>query len=115
MWRNYAVKAKKYTVTKSLRFTPEEWARVVAELRGRKWSAAVRALLLHAELPQPTVRVRCVMSAKDANKIMLLAGLANNLNQLARAANTAALNGQRVDVLMALMKIERGVQGLYDL
>lgn len=52
------------------------------------------------------------MSAKDAKMTLLLAGVGNNLNQLARAANVAALRGQRIDVLSRLIAIQREVEKL---
>ena len=103
------MRPKAYVITKSVRFTPEEWATVAAHLSGRKWSAFVRALLLDEDLPRPTTPVRRAMSAKDAKMVLILAGMANNLNQLARAANTAALRGQRIDVLTRLIEIQREV------
>lgn len=109
------MKAKRYTIVRSLRLTPEEWGQIQAKYGGRKWSATVRALLLETTLPpQPTNSGRRPMSAKDARMTLLLAGVANNLNQLARAANTAALRGQRINILTTLIEIERGVKRLHD-
>jgi hypothetical protein len=52
------------------------------------------------------------MSAKDARLVLILAGIGNNLNQLARAANTAALRGQRIDILSRLLEIQRQMEGV---
>ncbi len=52
------------------------------------------------------------MSVKDARLVLIIAGIGNNLNQLARAANTAALRGQRIDLLTRLIEIQRMVDGI---
>lgn len=109
-------KAKVYIVVRSLRFTAEEWAAVLAKLAGRKWSDFARAATLGVAMPEPTTRVRRrPMSAKDARLVLILAGIGNNLNQLARAANTAALRGQRIDLLARLIEIQRMVEGIIKL
>ena len=107
------MKAKRYTIVRSLRLTPEEWGQIQAKYGGRKWSATVRALLLETTLPpQPTARGRRPMNAKDAKMTLILAGVANNLNQMARACNRAVLIGQRIDVLSRLIAIQREVERL---
>ncbi len=52
------------------------------------------------------------ISAGDVAAFVRMAGIANNLNQLAHTANTAALNGQRIDVFTTLLEIKRQVEDL---
>jgi len=108
------VKPRKYTVTRSLRFTPEEWTSINGKLGGRKWSPTARALLLGdvTAIPPPTAPARRPMSARDARLTLILAGVGNNLNQLAHATNRAALSGQRIDVLTRLLAIQREMERL---
>ena len=106
------MKTKNYIITKSLRFTREEWAIVGPKLSGRKWSASVRALLLGIELPVSKVRGRKPMSERDAAFALALIAIENNLNQLAHAANKAVLAGERIEVKAMLVGLLRRVQEL---
>jgi hypothetical protein len=96
-------------VTKSLRFSAEEWATVNEKVAGRDFSSVVRAILLTQEIPEPKhlVRreiVRRQMSAYEAEKIRHIAYFGSNLNQLARAANQGKGFAQ---VYPALLSLER--------
>lgn len=83
------MKTKRYTVTKSLRFTPEEWADIESKLGGRKWSATVRALLFNTPLPSPPKAIRRrPMNAKEAKMTLILAGMANNLSHETQRQHT---------------------------
>lgn len=104
------------TITRSLRFTPEEWETVSAKLAGRDFSAVTRALLLDTELPQPQVApkreiIRKRMTEAEAAKIRQLAWIGNNLNQIARAANSGTF---APTVIQQLVSLEREVRRLSD-
>lgn len=105
-------------VTRSLRFTAEEWATVSGKLAGRDFSAVARALLLGSEIPEPksqrkpTVIVeRRRMTEAEAERNRQLAWVGNNLNQLARQANTTR---NALPVLASLVSIEREIRRLAD-
>ena len=107
------MRAKKYIITKSLRFTQAEWDHVASKIVGRKWSAAGRALLLDVVtvLPPPTVPSRRRMSEAEARLTTIEAGIENNLNQLAKAVHIAGLEGERIEVLATLVEIQRQLKG----
>lgn len=66
--------------------------------------------------PAPQKRQRIgKASAADPKLMMQLAGMGNNLNQIARTVNSGLLTGQSVDgmaVLIALMNIEQQIKRL---
>lgn len=66
--------------------------------------------------PAPQKRQRIgKASAADPKLMMQLAGIGNNMNQIARAVNSAALQGQSVDstsILISLMNIEQQIKRL---
>lgn len=81
----------------SLRLTPDERARLVAESAGAPLGAFIKAKLLGGPPPKPVRRLRGARPLADtaalAQALALLgrARLANNLNQLAHLANIGAL------------------------
>jgi len=102
------------TITRSLRFTAQEWADVETKLGGRDFSAVARALLLGAEIPEPkagrkpAVKIeRRRMTEAEAERNRQLNWIGNNLNQLAKLANTRR---DAVSVLSALVSLEREVR-----
>lgn len=106
----------KRAVTRSLRFTADEWATVGAKLAGRDFSAVARALLLETAIPEPRVKVvrevvRRRMTEAEAAKTRQMAWIGNNLNQLAKLANTRR---DAFAVLGELVSIEREVRRLAD-
>ena len=104
------------TLTRSLRFTPDEWTRVAAKLAERDFSAVVRALLLEQPIPEPKVAVRREvvrkrMSEAEAKQVQQLAWIGNNLNQIARSVNRGAGAPQ---ILGALVSLEREARRIAD-
>lgn len=102
------------TITRSLRFTAQEWDDVEKKLGGRDFSAVARALLLGAEIPEPkagrkpAVKIeRRRMTEAEAERNRQLNWIGNNLNQLAKLANTRR---DAVSVLSALVSLEREVR-----
>jgi hypothetical protein len=90
-----------------VRFKPSELSEAKRLAEGRSLSAIVRASLLG--LPEPKVRPgpkpAAPMTAYDRAKIAQLAWFGNNLNQLARAANSKQQDGTLL--LLALLRLER--------
>lgn len=102
------------TVTRSLRFTTDEWALVSAKMAGRDFSAVARALLLSEPIPEPKLKVRREivrrrMTEAEAKQVQQLAWIGNNLNQIARSVNQGALQ-----VLGALISLEREARRIAD-
>lgn len=88
------------------------------KLAGRDFSAVARALLLDAEIPEPrngrkpTVQIeRRRMTEAEAVRNRELNWIGNNLNQMAKVANT---NRNALPVLAALVSLEREVRRLAD-
>lgn len=79
----------------SLRLTFEERARLESEARGMSLSAYIHWRLFNADQPPPRQRGKVPVKDQEAlARVLALLGqsrLANNLNQLARAANIGAL------------------------
>lgn len=100
---------KHFSVTRSFRLSPYEDVLLRAKLAGRPLSEVIRALLADADVPEPTKPVRHILQL-DPSVARDLAGIANNLNQVARAANKAALNGERVLVLASLLELRRDLE-----
>lgn len=71
---------RKRTLVRPIRFTPEEWATVqaVAEAAGMSAARYLRSRALGLRAPR-----------KSDEAIRHLVAIGNNLNQLARAANTS--------------------------
>ena len=86
-----------------------------AKLAGRDFSSTVRALLLDVSIPEPrrarpALKVeRKRMTEAEAAAIRNVAWIGNNLNQLAKVANT---EGSVLRVLPALIDLEREVRRL---
>lgn len=106
------------SITRSLRFTADEWATVSTKLAGRDFSAVARALLLGSEIPEPkagrlpAVKIeRRRMSEAEAERNRQLCWIGNNLNQIARQANT---HHNALPVFGALLSLEREVRRLAD-
>lgn len=109
-------RAPKRTVTRSLRFTAEEWSSVDAKLAGRDFSAVARALLLEAPIPEPRTAVkreviRKRMTEAEAGRARQLAWIGNNLNQIARAINQGA---GALQVMGSLVSLEREARRIAD-
>lgn len=103
-------------IYKAVRFSAVEWAAVEAQLEGREFGAAARALFTGASIPErltrrPSVEIkRRMMSAAEAEKIRQLAAFGSNLNQIARAANAAAKGGKKLEILASLVALERAIK-----
>lgn len=89
---------------------------MAAKLGGRDFSAVARALLLEAEIPEPQTGKapaakieRRRMCESEAERVRQLAWIGNNLNQLAKQANTQR---QALPVLSALVSLEREIRAL---
>ena len=100
------VRPKKYSVTRSFRLSAEEAELVNAKFGGRTLSAVVRALLLDTEMPAPNKRSRVVVII-DPKVTMILAGVGNNMNQMAHRLHVAALRNERIPVARDLVVVER--------
>ena len=83
-----------------IRFSNTEWAQIHAAFPKRGVSTAVRALAFGQPVPRrsPALEVRREM-------LLALARIGNNLNQVARAINTANLTGSKVDAARVLAKL----------
>ena len=81
--RPKAIKGKARTKTISTRLTLAEWKTVMKRIAdaGKKPSHFLRELLLHG-------KVVAARTQEDRQQIRMLEGGCNNLNQLARIANT---------------------------
>lgn len=82
------------------------------QLGGREFSSYARAVLLDAPIPEPRHAVRTIitqrhMSEFEANKARQLSWIGNNLNQLAKVANTS---GASLEIFMALLSLERSAR-----
>lgn len=104
------------TVTRSLRFTSDEWALVSAKMAGRDFSAVARALLLSEAIPEPKLKVRHEivrrrMTEAEAKQVQQLAWIGNNLNQIARSVNQGA---GAIQVIGALISLEREARRIAD-
>lgn len=86
---------KKQTLPFSLRLTPEERAQLEKDASGTSLGAYIRSRLFDTSLPKR--RTRGKHPVKDHQELAKVLGelghsrLANNLNQLARAANSGSL------------------------
>lgn len=86
---------KKQTPSFSLRLTPEERAQLEKDAAGMSLGAYIRSRLFGENLP--TRRTRNKHPVKDHQELAKVLGelgssrLANNLNQLAKAANSGSL------------------------
>jgi hypothetical protein len=101
-------------IRKTLRFTREEWSTVADLLKGRDFSSITRSALLGCALPEPRqtsqpVIMQCRMSEFEAKKIQQLSWIGNNLNQIARRSNSG---GMALDILIALLALEREMREL---
>lgn len=110
-------KPRRYTVTRSLRFTREEAERIAALLKGRRFSEFVRAVLF--DLPAPPQvcgrSTRAIPMSVFQEKLSLeLARIGNNINQISRAVNTAVCKGERLEVSRLLFNILQQLEDLYD-
>jgi hypothetical protein len=95
------------TVFLKVRLKPGELPEARLRAEGRSLSSIARAALVG--LPMPTVKPGPKppepMSSYERAKIVQLAWFGNNLNQLARAANSRQLWGSLL--LLALLRLER--------
>jgi hypothetical protein len=84
----------------NIRFSDDEWKRVHEVFPKRKVGTAMRALALAQNAPRrsPALEIR-------RGLLLAVARIGNNLNQLARAVNTANLTGSKVDALRLLAKL----------
>jgi len=88
--------------------TPEEHQRLQARCEGRQLAAWMRQLCLDARPP----RVSRLPSI-DPALLRQLAGMGNNLNQIARKVNAGDMPaGDRVQIVAALAAIDRGLEQL---
>lgn len=83
-----------------IRFSDPEWTRINATFPVRGVSTSIRALALGQPVPRrsPALEIR-------RGLLLAVARIGNNLNQLARAVNTANLTGSKVDALRLLAKL----------
>ena len=90
-----------------VRLKPSEMAEAKRRAQGRSLSAIVRAALLALDEPKvrPGPKPVAPMTAFERAKIAQLAWFGNNLNQLARAANSKQQD--RTLLLLALLRLER--------
>lgn len=80
----------------------EEYAQLLARSTGRQLAAWMRQVCLDERPPRS-----CRLPSLDPALLRQLAGLGNNLNQIARRINTGAWSGHdRVQVVAALLAIE---------
>jgi hypothetical protein len=84
----------------NIRFSDDEWKRVHLVFPKHKVGTIMRALALAQKAPRrsPVLEARREL-------LLALARIGNNLNQLARAVNTANLAGSKVDTLRVLAKL----------
>lgn len=107
-------------IYKAVRFAETEWDEVKAKLEGREFGSTARAIFLGKTIPErrtkrPQVEIeRRQMSAFEAEKIRQLAAFGSNLNQIARVANEAAKGGQQIEILGALVGLERAIAAVAD-
>ena len=96
-------------ISRSVRFTAQEWANISDKLVGRKFSDVARALFLGAELPEPSTArgTRSELTEFESRKIQQLGWFGNNFNQVARAVNIGTLNG--LNTIAALVSLERAI------
>lgn len=93
-----------------VRFSDDEWTAVRASFPKRKVASSIRKLALGHKPPRhsPAQDIR-------REKLNALARIGNNLNQLAKAVNTANLTGDKVDpvrVLAKLVEIQDALENL---
>ena len=84
----------------NIRFSDDEWKRVHEVFPKRKVGTVIRALALAQKAPRrsPALETRREL-------LLALARIGNNLNQVARAVNTANLTGSKIDAVRLLAKL----------
>ncbi len=104
---------KKYPAPFSMRFTEDERKTLEIAAAGRPLAAYIRWLIFKEEIPP--ARTRGNKPIKDHKELAKLLGalgqsrIANNINQLARAANSGSLPVNE-DVRKALMEASSSVK-----
>lgn len=90
------------TITKSIRFSPAEYEKIITELEksNLSFSAFTRNLLLKKKINSKT----------DDKLLIEINRIGNNLNQIARAVNKE----ERINVLSELVKIEQSIKELVN-
>jgi len=108
-------KPPKYPPPFSMRFTEDERKALEAAAAGRPLAAYIRWLIFKEDMPDmPKKRTRGESASTDHKQLAKLLGalgksrIANNINQLARAANSGSLPVNE-DVLKSLFEAVRSI------
>lgn len=100
--------ADKRTRFLGIRVTDEEYAKLLERCEGKQLAAWMRQTCLD-EKPAKTGKLPSISPAL----LLQLAGMGNNLNQIARQVNGGSGSGNdRVQVVAALMAIDAGLERL---
>ncbi len=98
MDKNKTQTGKKYPAPFSMRFTEDERKSLKLAAAGRPLAAYIRWLIFKEDMPEmPKKRTRGETASKDHKQLAKLLGalgqsrIANNINQLAKAANSGSL------------------------
>jgi len=112
MDKNISNNSKKYPAPFCMRFTEDERKTLEQAAGDRPLAAYIRWLIFKDEIPLKRTRgKKPVKDQKELAKLLALFGqsrIANNINQLAKAANSGSLP-VNVDVLKALNEANKSV------
>ncbi|MCU7840903.1 MAG: MobC family plasmid mobilization relaxosome protein [Candidatus Thiodiazotropha sp. (ex Troendleina suluensis)] len=115
MDENKSNNSKKYPPPFSMRFTEDERKALETAAAGRPLAAYIRWLIFKEDMPaMPKKRTRGESASTDHKQLAKLLGalgksrIANNINQLARAANSGSLPVNE-DVLKSLFEAVRSI------
>lgn len=94
----------KKEIRKTVRFSETEWEQIEKNLEGKSFSDFTREVLLHGEIKISRVK------KMDQDLIYEINRIGNNLNQIAKKANSNELAG--IQLLAELVEIEKAIKNV---